>query len=134
MVDYATASLNGEPYAALIERKGFLPSVTMRFCSSVSQTRQDRLDRTVLARPQTMAFGDRDCAPTNAPPVLRMRTLNCGSRTGAHASLPLADAGVREADVLAWWKEQPFDLGIPGYAGNCTLCMLKGRAGASCFA
>ena len=59
--------------------------------------------------------------------VIRMRTLNCGSRTGAHASLPLADAGVREADVLAWWKEQPFDLGIPGYAGNCDLCMLKGR-------
>ena len=59
--------------------------------------------------------------------VIRMRTLNCGSRTGAHASLPLADAGVREAEVLAWWKEQPFDHGIPGYAGNCTLCMLKGR-------
>ena len=60
--------------------------------------------------------------------VLRMRAMNCGSRTGAHAVLPLADAGVREADVLDWWKRQPFDLGIPSYAGNCTLCMLKGRA------
>ena len=29
IVDYATASRNGEPYAALIERKGFLPSVTI---------------------------------------------------------------------------------------------------------
>ena len=34
IVEYATASRHGEPYAALIERKGFLPSVTMRFCSS----------------------------------------------------------------------------------------------------
>ena len=42
--------------------------------------------------------------------------------------LPLADAGVRQADVLDWWKRQPFDLGIPSYAGNCTLYMLKGRA------
>ena len=60
--------------------------------------------------------------------VLRMRAMNCGSRTGAHAVLPLADAGVREPDVLEWWKRQPFDLGILSYAGNCTLCMLKGRA------
>ena len=57
-----------------------------------------------------------------------MRAMNCGSRSGSHAVLPLADAGVREADVLDWWKRQPFDLGIPGYAGNCMLCMLKGRA------
>ena len=60
--------------------------------------------------------------------VLRMRARNCGSRTGARAVLPLADAGVREADVLDWWKRQPFDLGIPSYAGNCDLCYLKGRA------
>ncbi len=25
-------------------------------------------------------------------------------------------------------KRQPFDLGIPAYAGNCMLCFLKGRA------
>ena len=55
--------------------------------------------------------------------VWRMRAMNCGSRTGAHAVLPLADAGVRQADVIEWWKQQPFDLGIPSYAGNCTLCM-----------
>ena len=60
--------------------------------------------------------------------VLRMRARDCGSRTGARAVLPLADAGVAERDVLAWWKRQPFDLGIPSYAGNCTLCFLKGRA------
>ena len=42
--------------------------------------------------------------------------------------IAIADAGVREADVLDWWKRQPFDLGIPSYAGNCDLCYLKGRA------
>ena len=50
IVDYATASRNGEPYAALIERKGFLPSVTMRFCSSFSNvTGSTRSRGTVLA-------------------------------------------------------------------------------------
>ena len=29
--------------------------------------------------------------------------------------------------MLAWWKGQPFDLGLPGYAGNCACCFLKGR-------
>ena len=56
-----------------------------------------------------------------------MRAMDCGSRTGARSVLPLTDVGVREADMLAWWKEQPFDLGIPSWAGNGTLCFLKGR-------
>ena len=33
VVDFATASRKGEPYAALIDRKGFVPSVTIRTCS-----------------------------------------------------------------------------------------------------
>ena len=33
IVDFATASRNGEPYAALIDRKGFVPSVSIRFCT-----------------------------------------------------------------------------------------------------
>ena len=126
IVEYATASRHGEPYAALIERKGFLPSVTMRFCSSF--LKRDRIDS--IARHWLGLKRWHSVIGLRADErrrVLRMRTLNCGSRTGAHAALPLADAGVREADVLAWWKEQPFDLGISGYAGNCTLCMLKGR-------
>ena len=60
--------------------------------------------------------------------VWRMRAGDCGSRTGASGVLPLADAGVREPDVIDWWKRQPFDLAIPSYAGNCDLCYLKGRA------
>ena len=126
IVDYATASRNGEPYAALIERKGFLPNQQMRFCSSFMK--RDRIDS--IARHWLGLKRWHSVIGLRADErrrVLRMRTLNCGSRTGAYASLPLADAGVREADVLAWWKEQPFDLGIPGYAGNCSLCMLKRR-------
>ena len=72
-------------------------------------------DRTISDVPMDMSI-----------PSTTMR--NCGSRTGARAVLPLADAGVIERDVLEWWKHQPFDLGIPSYAGNCVLCFLKGRA------
>ena len=127
IVDHATASRNGEPYAALIDRKGFVPNVTMRTCSGT--LKRDRIESFArhhlgLKRWHSV-IGLRADEPRR---VWRMRAMNCGSRTGAHAVLPLADAGVREADVIKWWKKQPFDLGIPSYAGNCTACFLKGRA------
>ena len=127
VVDHATASRNGEPFAALIDRKGFVPNPTLRACTHF--LKRDRIESFArhwlgLKRWHSV-IGLRADEPRR---VWRMRAMNCGSRTGAHAVLPLADAGVREADVLDWWKRQPFDLGIPSYAGNCNLCYLKGRA------
>ena len=127
IVDHATASRSGEPYAALIDRKGFVPNATMRTCGGT--LKRDRIESYArhwldLKRWHSV-IGLRADEPRR---VWRMRAMNYGSRTGAHAVLPLANACVREADVLEWWKKQPFDLGIPSYAGNCTLCMLKGRA------
>ena len=127
VVDFATASRNGEPYAALIDRKGFVPSISIRYCSGF--LKRDRIEsyarHWLRLKRWHSVIGLRADEQRR---VLRMRAMNCGSRTGAHAVLPLADAGVREADVLEWWKRQPFDLGIPSYAGNCTACFLKGRA------
>ena len=127
VVDFGTASRNGEPYAALIDRKGFVPNVTMKFCSSF--LKRDRIDSFARYRLGLKLWHSViGLRADEQRRVLRMRAMNCGSRTGAHAVLPLADAGVREADVLDWWKRQPFDLGIPSHAGNCDLCYLKGRA------
>ena len=127
IVDHRSASRGGEPYAALIGRKGFAPSVGIRFCTGF--LKRDRIEsyaryRLGLRRWHSVVGLRAD----ERSRVLRMRARDCGSRTGARAVLPLADAGVAERDVLAWWKRQPFDLGIPSYAGNCTLCFLKGRA------
>ena len=127
IVDFTTASRNGEPYAALIDRKGFVPNPTLRACTTF--LKRDRIEsyarhRLGLKRWHAVIGLRAD----EQRRVLRMRAMNCGSRTGAHAVLPLADAGVREADVLEWCKRQPFDLGIPSYAGNCACCFLKGRA------
>ena len=127
VVDFATASRNGEPYAALIDRKGFVPNPTLRACTTF--LKRDRIEsyarhRLGLKRWHAVIGLRAD----EQRRVLRMRAMNCGSRTGAHTVLPLADAGIREADVLDWWKRQPFDLGIPSYAGNCACCFLKGRA------
>ena len=126
LVDYRTASRDGEPYAALIERKGFVPNATLRYCTGF--LKRDRIEsyaryRLGLKRWHSVV-GLRADEPRR---VWRMRAMDCGSRTGGRAALPLADAKVAERDVLAWWKGQPFDLGLPGYAGNCACCFLKGR-------
>jgi hypothetical protein len=44
--------------------------------------------------------------------------------------IPLADAFVTAEDVGAFWRGQPFDLGLPNINGktmhgNCDLCFLK---------
>ena len=127
IVDHRGASRGGEPYAALIDRKGFVPNIAIRFCTG--HLKRDRIESHArywlgLRRWHSVVGLRAD----ERSRVLRMRARDCGSRTGARAVLPLADAGVAERDVLAWWKRQPFDLGIPSYAGNCTLCFLKGRA------
>jgi 3'-phosphoadenosine 5'-phosphosulfate sulfotransferase (PAPS reductase)/FAD synthetase len=43
--------------------------------------------------------------------------------------LPLVRANVTKADVLAFWRTQPFDLQLDpqGDLGNCDLCFLKSR-------
>jgi hypothetical protein len=40
--------------------------------------------------------------------------------------LPLADAGVTQADVLAYWKAMPFDLELTDEPSNCDCCFLRG--------
>lgn len=42
-------------------------------------------------------------------------------------AVPLADAKVTEADVLAFWTDQAFDLQLETWEGNCDLCFLKGK-------
>jgi 3'-phosphoadenosine 5'-phosphosulfate sulfotransferase (PAPS reductase)/FAD synthetase len=41
--------------------------------------------------------------------------------------MPLAEAGVCEEDVMAFWKAQPFDLALRQWEGNCDLCFMKSQ-------
>ena len=70
----------------------------------------------------TNAVGLRYDEPRRA---LRLRADNSREQ----ACCPMYDAGHTEEDVLAFWKDQPFDLMLPlrgNMAGNCVGCYLKG--------
>ena len=120
-VTYETASRNGEPFAALIEKKNYLPNPVTRFCTEEMKGKaiERYLKSLGIEDPETMV-GIRADEPRRVA-KLRARGL----------SIPLVDAGVDQKMVQSFWKQSPFDLqlefrnGVTAL-GNCDLCFLKG--------
>ena len=119
-MNHETASRNGEPFAELIEQRSFLPNSVMRFCTT--ELKINPITRYMASighdEFQTMA-GIRADEPRR---VAKLRET-------LHA--PLAIAGVKQADVQAFWASNSFDLGIEFRdkvtpLGNCDLCFMKG--------
>lgn len=124
VVSFETASRNGEPFESLIVKKSYLPNPISRFCKeelkakAISRYLED-FDSDFADCVETMV-GVRADEPRRLP-KLRARGL----------LVPLADAGVTQKEVQAFWRDQPFDLGLPfrngvTALGNCDLCFLKG--------
>jgi 3'-phosphoadenosine 5'-phosphosulfate sulfotransferase (PAPS reductase)/FAD synthetase len=116
VVDYETASRDGEPFSALIAKKNYLPNPVARFCTS-------DLKVTLIAHhapDHDTMIGVRADEPRR---VVKLRARGL--------LVPLADAGVTQGMVQSFWTEQPFNLGLKFRdggtpLGNCDLCFLKG--------
>ena len=122
VVDRATASLDGEPFTALLDSGAWLPSMTARTCTS--ELKVGTIDRYLWqahgpTRRQTRKLiGFRHDEPARWKPALYQQ---------CEVAYPMVEAGVTRADVAAFWQAQPFDLGIQSERGNCDLCYLKPR-------
>lgn len=122
-VTFETASRDGEPFAEMLEKKQYLPSPVMRFCTIELKIRTIHkfLKSMGWEHNENMDWvGIRADEPRRAAKIQRERT-------------PLVSANVTAADVGKFWKEQSFDLGLPNfngktYHGNCDLCYLKGAS------
>jgi 3'-phosphoadenosine 5'-phosphosulfate sulfotransferase (PAPS reductase)/FAD synthetase len=121
VVDFATASRDGQPFEDLIVKRSYLPNPVARFCTQDLKVNaiNNYLKSVGVDEPDTMV-GVRADEPRRVP-KLRARGL----------IVPLVDAGVTQHDVQAFWKTQPFDLGLQfrdgvTALGNCDLCFLKG--------
>lgn len=122
-VTYETASRKGEPYAALIEKRGYLPNVACRFCTQDLKIRViKRYMMTLGHKYWTSAVGIRYDEPARWSKV-----RGIAEKERWDTSLPLVDWKVTKPMVLDYWKAMPFDLQLEHYKGNCDLCFLKGR-------
>lgn len=127
-VNFRTANRTGEPFEKLIKSRQFLPNPVARFCTVELKILP------AIALMERLGFDDwENLIGFRADEPLRVATLKAnpsGGRRGVERRAPLADMGVSNADVLRFWRRQPFDLALPvingkTMHGNCDLCFLK---------
>jgi len=129
VVTFETASRDGEPFEALIRKRGYVPNPVARFCTVELKVRTiHRYLKSIGWTEWDSMLGIRADEPR--------RLAKIGNQDyGKHEEkvAPLGQVGVTKEDVGTFWKLQPFDLKLPNHNGvtmhgNCDLCFLKGGA------
>jgi 3'-phosphoadenosine 5'-phosphosulfate sulfotransferase (PAPS reductase)/FAD synthetase len=120
VVDFATASRNGEPFEQLILKRKYLPNPVARFCTSELKVLPiNKYLKSLGINDCTIAMGIRADEQRRAAKMKDKYT-------------PLVQAGVTQNEVQSFWKNNTFDLGLRfvngvTHLGNCDLCFLKGK-------
>jgi 3'-phosphoadenosine 5'-phosphosulfate sulfotransferase (PAPS reductase)/FAD synthetase len=129
VVNFETASRDGEPFEALIKVRTYLPNPVARFCTVELKVRAiHRYLKSIGWTEWDSMLGIRADEPR--------RLAKIGNQDyGKHEEkcAPLGKVGVTKEDVGRFWLAQPFDLALPNnngvtMHGNCDLCYLKGGA------
>lgn len=126
VVGFNSASRNGEPFAALVKGKSYLPNWQARFCTQhlkIQVLNEYAQDIGFSAGHYSEVIGLRYDEGLRI-----LKGLANAEKYGRRCVYPLSKAKVVKRDVMAFWAEQPFDLGLQPWEGNCDLCFLKGRA------
>lgn len=141
VVDFDTASRDGQPFEQIIIKRNFLPNPVTRFCTSELKIRT--MHKFLRANWQALGWaadslewdqmiGIRADEHRRAS---KIRARGHSTETTKESMLiPLADAGVTLATIDAFWKAQPFGLELftdsrgRTLGGNCKLCFLKPEA------
>lgn len=123
VVRHETASRAGEPFRRLILDRNYMPNPVTRFCTTELKIRVMKnwmIDQGY--EHWSNIVGLRADEPGR---VANMREQDGKNRWTV--SMPLAEAGVRLADVETFWRGQPFQLALRPWEGNCDVCYLKGH-------
>lgn len=129
LVDFDTASRDGQPFEALIHSRNYLPNPVARFCTVELKVRA--IHRYLFSIGWTewdSMLGIRADEP--------VRMAKIGNQAyGKHEEkcAPLGRLGITKVVIGNFWRNQSFDLGLPNnngvtMHGNCDLCFLKGGA------
>lgn len=128
VVSYETAARNGEPFAALIKARRYMPNPVARFCTvdlKIRAISEYLVNTCKFEKPYIGMIGIR------ADEVSRAVKMNGTVESGQERYLPLYLDGKTSKDVYQFWIDQDFDLNLPNNNGvtdwgNCDLCFLKG--------
>ncbi len=127
VVTYETASRQGQPYKHLIEqRPASIPNQQFRYCTT-------ELKINTLKR-YLKSIGITDYTSFNGIRYDEPRRWAKIKETDLDVQLPLVKWKITKQDVLAWWKQQDFDLKVNEPYGNCDCCFLKGKGKLSIIA
>lgn len=111
------------PFEALIKRKKYLPNPGAAFCSNSLKVQPS------VAFMHSWGYGDHFTNVVGLRADERHRVADLLALDAPYSfAFPLVAAGVSRADVLAFWRSQPFDLDVPRGLGNCDQCWKKGVA------
>jgi 3'-phosphoadenosine 5'-phosphosulfate sulfotransferase (PAPS reductase)/FAD synthetase len=131
LVDFKTASRNGEPFAEIIKKRNFLPNPVARFCTVELKIQPEVKFLKSFGWSDWVNFvGIRADEPRR---VAKIKANPSGGKAGPEREMPLATAGITKTEVGAFWAACDFDLDLPNlngvtYHGNCDLCYLKGAS------
>lgn len=122
VVNYETASRNGEPFEELIKHYKKLPNPAQRWCTGVLKIRTIHKYLKSLGWDHSES-DNADFVGIRADEPRRSAKMN-------RNKTPLVTAGVTKETVNEFWKNQNFDLELEihrgeSLLGNCDLCFLK---------
>lgn len=136
-VGYNSASRNGEPFKALIERKKYLPNAVTRFCTS--HLKVDTMKSFMMGMGYERWNNAVGLRADEIRRIVKGQKRNDSGLERFTTVWPMLKAGVTSRDVWKWWLgqnadpknlthplPQGFDLGLYPYEGNCDGCFLKG--------
>ena len=121
VVDYQTASKRGEPFEALIDKKGYLPTPVARICTTNLKIRASAF----YCIDQGFEYWD-NAIGLRADEPRRVHRMK-GDRAAETPVMPMYNADHTLEDVEQFWNTQDFKLEIPRWLGNCCGCYLKSR-------
>lgn len=118
IVDFDTASRNGEPFEALTKRAKYLPNAVQRICTGDLKIKPlNRLMKRHFRYKTYEKFMG-----------IRHDEMSRYLKNKDTSKMPLFEMSITKHQVKAFWDLQHFDLQIKDGWGNCDLCFQKGRA------
>jgi len=118
VVNYDTASRNGEPFFDFTAKEG-IPNVAAPKCTDRLKVAPMRsYVREVLGHKR---YDYNQCVGIRLDEIDRMNAA--AMKIGV--IYPLVKWGVRKENILQWWSKQDFDLDLPEHLGNCVTCYKK---------